>query len=190
MINRLQALATGKNVLIFLALDLVLMMGLMPFLGSKMEAVSTVSGKPLDLEVPTYSADHAHSMIKGYGEAGRSMYQTIELTADIIYPAVYSIAFALLIMFLLKKMNLSTNWFKWLAIIPFITAFADLGENISIVTMLSQYPVQSDFMAQVAGSFSLAKWSSLFLSGGIILVGLFGWLVTSIRNRKTTLALK
>lgn len=183
MINRLETFATGKNVLIFLALDLILMMGVMPFLGSKMEAVSTISGKPIDLEIPTYSTERAHSMIEGYGEAGREIYQLIELTADIAYPIVYSLAFALLILFLLKKMELGNHWLRWLALIPLVAAFADLGENISIVTMLNQFPVQSDVVAQIAGSFSLVKWCCFFLSLGSILLGLAGWALSGLKRK-------
>ena len=179
MLNRLQSFATGRNVLIFLILDLILMFGVMPFMGVKMEKLSE-NAKPLDLHVPTYSVETAHTMIEGYGEAGRDMYKTIELTADIIYPIIYSLAYALIILFVYRKAFPSQTWTKWLAILPFSAAIVDLGENLSIVSLINQFPVQPDHIAQMAGTFSLMKWSLVFGTMGMILVGLVKWGVNNL----------
>ena len=171
MLTLIQQFATKKNVLIFLGLDLVLMFGLMPIMGMKLAEVAG-DVKPLDLKIPTYSVAFAHESVEGYGEAGRQLYQTIQLTADVIYPIVYGFAYALIIAFFFQRAFPSQSWTKWLSLVPLATLVADLGENLSIVSLLNRFPEQPDHLAQLASTFSLMKWLLFLGTVALILLGL------------------
>ncbi|MEM7366990.1 MAG: hypothetical protein AAF587_00245 [Bacteroidota bacterium] len=180
MLTQIQRFATKKHVLIFLGLDLILMFVIMPIMGGKMAEV-TEHAKPLDLEIPTYSVEFAHEKIEAYGEAGRQLYKTIELTADVIYPLIYGFAYALLIAFFFQRAFPAQSWTKWLLLVPLATTVSDLAENLSIVSLLNAFPEQPNHLAQLAATFSLMKWSLILSTFVIILLGLVLFL---IKNRK------
>ncbi len=160
--------ATLRNVLIFLALDLVLMLGLMPYMGAKIAAL-TNGMQVIDLQIPTYPAQKALDMVADYGEAGRKLYRRVELIADTIYPIIYGIAYALILAFLFKGNEQgSPKWKFLLPLVPLLGMLFDFGENLGIVTMLSQFPDQSLLVAAITAKFSLMKW--IFALGSIILI--------------------
>jgi len=166
--------ATLKKILVFLLLDLVLMLGLMPFMGGKIAALSD-GMQVIDLQIPTYAAQTALDMVAAYGDDARKLYKQVELTADTIYPLVYGMTYALLLAFLFKG-NLpgSPKWKYLLPLVPLIGMLFDFGENIGIVTMLSQFPDQPFLLAWITAKFSLLKWIFAFASIILITLGLIG----------------
>ncbi|MCB0631371.1 MAG: hypothetical protein R2824_31320 [Saprospiraceae bacterium] len=176
MLNWLHKMATGRNVIIFFVLDLIMMMGVMPYASGRLQ--EAVGGEqevpPLDLSVPTYSVDFAHESVAAYGEAGRAAYRTIELTADVIYPLIYGLAFALLIAFFWSRIAPRVRWLPLLAV---ATVLFDYGENAMIITMLNSFPEQSNLVARLSSIFSLGKWILVFTIMGLALVGFVIWLV-------------
>jgi hypothetical protein len=118
--------------------------------------------------------DFAHQSIEAYGEAGRAVYRTIELTADVIYPIIYGLAFAFLIAYFWSRIAPRLRWLPLLAV---ATVLFDYAENAMIVTMLNSYPEQSDLVAQMSAIFSLCKWVLVFAIMGLALVGFVIWLV-------------
>ncbi|MBX2876697.1 MAG: hypothetical protein KTR30_31565, partial [Saprospiraceae bacterium] len=139
MIKLLQKWATGRNVLILLAADFVFMLGIMPYLGKKMEQLAP-GIPPLDITIPSYSAEYAQDLITKLSDEARAFYKSIELGADLVYPLIYGFAFALLIAFLWKKLGWENGLLKWVILFPLIGMIFDLGENLSIVSLINQYP--------------------------------------------------
>lgn len=176
MLNWLHKLATGRNVIIFFVLDVIMMAVVMPLASKRMqEAVGgDVEVPPLDLEIPTYSVEFAHQQVEAYGESGRAVYRIIELTADVIYPIIYGLAFGLLIAYFWSRIAPRLRWLPLLAV---AAVLFDYAENAMIVTLLSSYPEQSDMVARLAGIFSFGKWILVFTITALVLVGLVIWLV-------------
>ena len=83
MIDRLHKLATRRNVVILLVLDFIMMLGVMPYMGKRLNSVAE-GIRPLDTVIPTYSPPYAHETIAAYGAEGRSVYQSILLGVDIL----------------------------------------------------------------------------------------------------------
>jgi hypothetical protein len=126
---------------------------------------------PLDLMF-FYTPDKAFEMIEKYGEAGRSIYFKIELTADIIYPIIYTLFYGLLISWLFQRaFKPDSKMQKW-NVMPVGAWFFDLLENVGVVSMLSMYPSKSSFMAWLTMIFSSLKWIFAFITIGLVLVGL------------------
>ena len=126
---------------------------------------------PLDL-MSFYTPDKAFEMIEKYGEAGRSIYFKIELTADIIYPIIYTLFYGLLISWLFQRaLKPDSKMQKW-NVMPVGAWFFDLLENVGVVSMLSMYPSKSSFMAWLTMIFGSLKWAFAFVSIGLALVGL------------------
>ncbi|NET35051.1 MAG: hypothetical protein F6K19_23985 [Cyanothece sp. SIO1E1] len=174
MIKLLQKWATGRNVLILLAADLIFMMGIMPYMGKKMEKLAPKI-PPLDITIPSYSAEYAIATITKMSDEARAFYKSIELGADLIYPLVYGFAFALLIAFLWKKQGWEKGLLKWAILFPLIGMLFDYGENFSVVNLINQYPNPNIGTAQIASYFSLGKWSFVFASLAAVIIGLVAW---------------
>lgn len=174
MINLIQKWATGRNVLIFLAIDFIFMLGIMPYLGEQMNQF-TPGFQPLDITIPSYTPAHAHQTIAKLSDEGRAYYRSIELGVDLVYPLIYGIAFALLITYLLAKVSLPKSKIRWLALLPLIGMLFDYAENLSIVSLIDHFPQQSDGMAQLAAYCSLGKWSFIFATFALVLIGLLAW---------------
>ena len=83
--------ATGWRVFILFLADALMMGYIMPLAGGIMALAANNSVMPLDLMF-FYTPQQAFEMMEKYGEAGRSIYLRIELTADIIYPVIYTLS--------------------------------------------------------------------------------------------------
>lgn len=172
----LRKYATGRNVLIFFLLDALFMFGVMPALGARLTALTGGVG-PLDLKL-YYSGAEAVETLAAMGAEGRALYQTIQIAADFIYPAAYSVFFALLITWLFQKGLPAESRLQALHVVPFGGFVFDVLENLSILAMLNQYPAIPPMLASAAGVFTLIKWAFAGASMLLALVGLVAWLRT------------
>jgi len=162
---------TGWRVIILLIADALMMGYIMPVAGAILELAANNSVLPLDLMF-FYTPDKAFAMIEKYGEAGRAIYTKIELTADIIYPIVYTLFYGLLLSWLFQRGFKSDSPMQKYNVMPVGAWFFDLLENIGIITMLSMYPAQPAFMAWLTMIFGSLKWLSFLITVGLVLVGL------------------
>ena len=183
MLNKLQKWATGRNVIILVLLDVIFMMGVMPYMQMLMALVMNQHAQPIDLSIPTWTPAQGFALIESYGDAGRKLYRTIELTADVIYPLVYGFAFALLITFLVRKVAPSNKWMPYLAFLPLIAMLFDYAENLCIVSLLCTYPHKLMLIARLGGVFTLFKWVFAFACMGVSLIGLILWALKGLGKR-------
>lgn len=112
------------------------------------------------------------SMIERYGEHNRPFYRNVELTADILYPVIYTFFFGLLISWLFQRGFASDGPMRKYNIMPFGAWFFDLLENIVIVNLLSVYPAQPVALAWILAVLIAVKWLFAGASILLILVGL------------------
>jgi hypothetical protein len=171
--QKFHAWTTGGRVLFLFIADAVMMGYIMPVASAILELAANNSVLPLDLMF-FYSPAAAFAMLQKYGQAGRELYTKIELTADIIYPIIYTLFFGLLISWLFQRaFRPDSKMQKW-NVAPVGAWFFDLLENIGIVTMLVMYPSQPVLLAWLTMLLGLLKWVMAFLSGGLVLVGVVG----------------
>ena len=163
--------ATGWRVLILFLADLLMMGYIMPVAGAILALAANNSVMPLDLMF-FYTPEKAFAMIEKYGEAGRSIYFKIELTADIIYPIIYTLFYGLLISWLFQRgFKPDSPMQKW-NLMPVGAWFFDLLENTGIVSMLMIYPSKPEILAWVTMLFGSLKWACFVVTVGLVLVGL------------------
>ncbi len=180
--NTLKKYAKGRIIFAFLALMLLFAMFIVPTVQGRLEASSGGSG-PIDLLL-SYTPEKAYSMIASYGNAGRSLYRTFAMTADVIYPVVYSIFLGLLITWLFQRSIAPNSKLQMLNTVPFGALLFDWLENISIVTMLSLYPSTPTTVAKLASICTTIKWS--FGAAGMLLV-LIGFAIALKNGFKKTI---
>jgi len=167
----LKKYANGWLVLGLLAVWVIFNAVIMPGQQKKMEAGTNGTG-PIDLQF-FYTPEKAYGMIASYSPEVRSAYRIFELTGDIAYPIVYTLAFALAITWLFQRGFASDSKFQNYNVVPFGAWLFDLLENIGIVTMLSIYPSTPPLVAWISTVFTMIKWLFAVESVGLLLVGLF-----------------
>ena len=144
--RKFHAWATGWRVIILLIADALMMGYIMPLAGGLLALAANASVMPLDLMF-FYTPDQAFAMIEKYGAAGRDLYMNIELTADIIYPIIYTLFYGLLLSWLFQRGFKPESKMQKYNVMPVGAFLFDMLENVGIVTMLSLYPAQPAAMA-------------------------------------------
>ncbi|MBV6395459.1 MAG: hypothetical protein HFACDABA_01035 [Anaerolineales bacterium] len=168
--GKFHAWATGWRVIVFVLLDLLFMAFIMPVTGALMKS-GTGLEQPLDLMMFS-TPEKIFAMIERYGDTTRMFYRNVELTLDILYPIIYTIAFGLLISWLFQRGFKAGHRLQRWNVVPVFAWFFDLLENIAIVTLVSVWPLQPVALAWVMIAFMTIKWFFAFLSFGLIFLGL------------------
>lgn len=176
---------TGWRVVILLIADALMMGYIMPLAAGIMAFAANNSVLPLDMMF-FYTPAKAFEMMDKYGEAGRSLYLKIELTADIIYPIIYTLFFGLLISWLFQRGFKTDSRMMKLNVMPVGAWFFDLLENAGIVSMLLMYPAKAAAMAWLTMIFGSLKWGFALISIGLVLVGLVKAAMNGFRKQAVT----
>jgi hypothetical protein len=164
--NKFHAWAKGGLVFVLMLLDMFFNVFVMPLISGLMKS-GTGLEQPLDL-IFFSAPDKTFAMIKRYGELGRFFYRNVELTVDIIYPIIYTLAFGLLISWLFQRGFKPDSKMQRLNVMPVGMWFFDLLENLGIVTLLSTYPARLTAVAWLTTFVSMIKW--IFAGGSMLLI--------------------
>ena len=110
----------------------------------------------------------------------------IELTADLIYPIIYTLLLGLLISWLFQRgFKPDSSMQKW-NVMPVGAWFFDLLENIGIVSMISMYPAQPAALAWLTAVLGTVKWAFAGASLVLILIGLVPAMMNGFRKQATS----
>ena len=180
--QKFHAWTTGWRVLLLLVADALMMGYIMPLAGGLMALAANASVMPLDLMF-FYTPDQAFAMIEKYGEAGRDLYMKIELTADIIYPIIYTLFYGLLLSWLFQRGFKSDSKMQKYNVMPVGAWFFDMLENVGIVSMLVMYPSQPAVMAWLTMIFGSIKWAFFLVTVGLTLYGLVRAIMNGFRKQ-------
>ncbi len=136
--EKFHAWAKGWRVIILFIADALMMGYVMPVAGAIMALSANNSVMPLDLMF-FYTPQKAFEMIEKYGAAGRAIYMKIELSADILYPIIYTLFYALLISWLFQRGFKPDSPMQTWNVMPMGAWLFDLLENVGTVSMVSMY---------------------------------------------------
>lgn len=149
--------ATGSNVLLTGGVFLLMAVGILP---AAMHDVLRLSPSPHSSDFLFWRSSHSlYTTIQALGTDGRELYRFILLTADMVFPVVYTAFFSLALGWLLKKQENSFD-VGWV-LLPFILFLFDLLENGCLVVILSYYPREIFWLALLAGIATILKWVSV-----------------------------
>jgi hypothetical protein len=187
MLNRISekfhSLAKGRWVLAALIADAIMAGYIMPVAAGILAFAANNSVLPIDLMF-FYTPEEAFAMIDKYGEAGRSLYWKIELTADIIYPITYTLFFGLLLSWLFQRGFSSNHLIQKWNVMPVGAWLFDMLENAGIVSMLAMYPAKPAFLAWLTMIFGTLKWTFAAVSIVLILIGLIRAVMNGFRKQE------
>jgi hypothetical protein len=156
MTGLIQTYAKWRN-LVILIVTIILINILLAFtLGQNPEF------KPLDLQF-CYTPVEAYARVSGYTDYVRSMYVLMELTLDILYPVIYSVALCCALFLFYRRPKLAQ--------LPLLLIILDWIENGFIVFILISYPKKRDWLVQMASLFTSLKWTLIAICVILLLSG-------------------
>jgi hypothetical protein len=151
----------------FFVLSLIFLFGIFPLFKKHYKGIPT-----LDVDPWGFSVDDAKTRLDAMDEHQLRTYRTQELTADLIFPLVYGIGFAIATVLLLRYVAAP----HWLVLLPFAAAIADYAENLSIAAMIGRKLRGQDLgVAASIGSIASRFKHSLLLATIVVLVALGAW---------------
>ncbi len=165
----LERYARGPIILFFTVMSALFGLVVLPRGGAQLKSTSGGVG-PIDT-LFFYTPDRVYDMIAAYGEAGRAMYRTSALTADLIYPIAYSLFLGLAITWCFGRLPAGWRWGQRLNVLPFGAALFDVLENVSVAIMLSVHPARPALLAWMATAFTMTKWGLVGVSVGTLAIG-------------------
>lgn len=131
-----------------------------------------LEAKALDITF-FYTSEKAYEIIESYGQTGREIYIQGTLLLDFIYPIIYSILLSLLLY------KASGNHIT--SLLPFSILILDYFENITLLTIIYNYPARMDSLATTAGIITTLKWVIVAIT--ILVITYFGMKNTLQKKR-------
>jgi hypothetical protein len=126
--------------------------------------------KLLDMMPTGYNSEYVNALLSALGPAGRDAYLFNQIPLDMIYPLLFGITYCLLLAYILNKLQKLDSFLFYLCFIPLFSGLFDYFENIGIITILSNYPANSDLLTQTTNVFSVAKSSSAVIAFTILII--------------------
>jgi hypothetical protein len=117
---------------------------------------------PLDLYL-SYSPDQVYKYLGELGAKGRIAYARMELTTDLLFPVVYSLALTVALTMGTRRILSSDNRLQHLHFLPLLIVISDWCENLSLAVVIDAFPDRLDAIATAASLFTSAKWTFLIL---------------------------
>ncbi len=151
----------------------------MPYLAASFSSANAPG--PLDLSF-AYSASEAFDRIAQFGDAGRHNYMIFLLTADVIYPVIYTASLSFTIAYLSRKAALSEYLAGLFTALPVVIFIFDICENISISSLLWSFPAKIVPLAWAASIFTSLKWTSVAIAVAVALILLVLAVARSLRE--------
>lgn len=119
------------------------------------------NGEPImDMMPGGYAAPYVADLLQSLGDEGRSYYLTKQLPLDFAYPGLFAITYSLIFIYFLRQINRHDTWWRLIALLPVIAGLADYLENISIISMINQFPNVSTTLVKFSSMVSIVKASA------------------------------
>lgn len=181
---KINRISNGKSLIFLLALSLLLMVGINTInLPISVPRINELSHGVSILDLKTYyTSTEANQVIETLNPQGRSAYLKELIVFDFIFPFIYSLCLAVIVTVIFRKAFKQTSGFQKLFFIPFFAGMFDWLENISIITMLINYPTHVD-ISYIAGYFTLGKWIFTWFSLFLIVLGLIRIFLVKLRSK-------
>lgn len=172
LIHLLERTAKRQVIIPLLALTLILMSVVntvnLPISVPRIEQASGGAGL-LDMRI-YYSPSEAYALLERLRPEGRSLYLQMLLSFDALFPALYAVTFALIVVGIFRPMRKRRLALRIMVLLPLAAGLFDWSENGAVLAMLLKYPEASS-AAAFAGFLTLAKWSLIALTLASVLAG-------------------
>lgn len=181
LIRFMQKYSSGKLISVLFVLTMIVYVVMLTY---SIPAVSAFAPEfPLfDLSPTGYSLSYASELLNSLGEDGRHLYLFTQLPLDFIYPALFSITYSLMLVWLCGKLFNKNSKIYYFLLVPFLAGIFDYIENIFIIRMINSFPDIQEITVKVASTFTILKSSFTMVFFVLLIVGLI--MLLKQRNSK------
>jgi len=181
VLTKLQKHATGRLVLLLFIITMAVYLVIIFY---TIPAVTTQAPemKLFDMSPGGYDLIYAEELLKSIGPVGREAYMKRQLPIDFIYPCLFAVTYALMLVWLFRKRFNEKSRVFLLALIPALAGLFDYFENFGILLMLRSFPNLNELVVQASSFFSIVK-SGLTIAFYIFL--LFGLLMLFVKRNNS-----
>lgn len=137
-----------------------------------------------DMMPEGYDFEYIMNLFSALGDNGRSMYLSLQLPIDMIYPALFAICYSLMLAYFLKKLRKEHSLLLVLCFLPFVAGVADYFENIGIIYMLKQFPDLTEQTVDIVSGFSVIKSTATSIYFAVLILMLVVLGVQQIKWKK------
>lgn len=137
---------------------------------------------PFDMLPGGYDFAAAQNLLDALGEEGRAFYLTRQIPLDLIYPALFALAYGLAWRWLAPRAWPTLLRFSWF---PIAAGLTDYAENVFIIRMLTLYPELPRGLVTAANAATLAKSVLTTITLTALMIMLAIMLLRFARNRLT-----
>ena len=134
----------------------------LPMQGSLRDVTAAAGGQSILDQQPALSSDEVYQRLDAFGETGREQYKRFLVTTDVIFPLSLLAFLYLLARYTLQYLAPAFALRGLLLLFPFVFFGLDMIENLSIYSMLLDYPEQHQFTGHWLGIITVAKRLSMF----------------------------
>ena len=141
--------------------------------------------KLLDMMPTGYDSDYVNLLFETLSDNGRYVYLYNQIPIDMIYPLLFGISYCLILAYFLNKLNKLKSPLFYLCLLPLIAGLFDYFENIGIITMLINYPNNSQILIKITNGFTIIKslTTTVYFLSLIIVLIILG--IKTLNRKKT-----
>ena len=169
-------LSKGRNVIIFWVAFLA--WGTYLFNFSYYPGIKNLAGN-MDLpeESPGFNSYYFYQFLEKLGADGRANYYSFQLI-DLFNGVLTGLAIFAALYYFLSRLG-GPSFLKALLALPFLAALLDIGENLTIMRLLSGYPQEMQSLVSLAADLTTAKLTMFtvaflaMISCAAVLIGKF-----------------
>ncbi|MDP2125272.1 MAG: hypothetical protein Q8J92_12900 [Parvibaculum sp.] len=119
--------------------------------------------KILDL-APAFTGEAVHARLEAFGAEGRAVYQRFAVTTDVAFPLALLVFLLVFARFAGERASLPRTARGLVLAVPVVWFAADMIENLTIFTLIAQFPARNDLLEPNLGYVTLAKRALLLAS--------------------------
>jgi hypothetical protein len=178
----LYSVSTGWVTLIALLTFLLFSALILPRQAARAEEETGSEGSP-DMSF-YYAPGDLYRMAESYGLQGRRAYVRTRFTFDLVWPLVYTSFLATATSWALDRAFTQESGWQRANLAPLLGALFDYLENVSTSLVMLRYPDQTAVVDRLAPLFTVAKWSMIGGSFGLLVVGaaIASWRWMAVRS--------
>ncbi|MBK7094015.1 MAG: hypothetical protein IPH57_02720 [Saprospiraceae bacterium] len=133
-----------------------------------------------------YTNEYAVSFFNSLDSEGLICYKNLILIWDNIFPILYGIMYILWISLIYRNIDFKYSNFRFLNIFPLFHILMDWTENFAELNLVNQFTVNNSISlvsVKFSSYVSLIKWSSSFITYGILIPGLAMIISKKLKNK-------
>lgn len=132
--------------------------------GGAKSVEDALQGQPLFDQRASFDAEEVYRRLQFFGEEGRTRYQHMTFTSDLVFPLVLLTFLLQLARFVGERSTQSITARRVAMVLPLLWFTSDIFENAMVYTLIEQFPTSNLTLASLLGAITSLKFGLLVAS--------------------------